>query len=90
MKREQSKMKTASARIVPFGAIGNKALVDEEEVRGLPKMKTIKEMSELTGLSYTMLRNLCLENKIVHIRAGKKYLINYDRFIDYLNGVGGA
>lgn len=83
-------MKTASARIVPFGAIGNKALVDEEEVRGLPKMKTIKEMSELTGLSYTMLRNLCLENKIVHIRAGKKYLINYDRFIDYLNGVGGA
>lgn len=83
-------MKTASARIVPFGAIGNKALVDEEEARGLPKMKTIKEMSELTGLSYTMLRNLCLENKIVHIRAGKKYLINYDRFVDYLNGVSGA
>lgn len=83
-------MKTAIARIVPFGAIGNKALVDEEEARGLPKMKTIKEMSELTGLSYTMLRNLCLENKIVHIRAGKKYLINYDRFVDYLNGVSGA
>lgn len=53
-------------------------------------MKTLKEMAELTCLSYTMLRNLCLENKIVHIRAGKKYLINYDRFVDYLNGVGGA
>lgn len=53
-------------------------------------MKTIKEMAGLTGLSYTMLRNLCLQNKIVHIRAGKKYLINYDRFVDYLNGAGGG
>lgn len=83
-------MKTANARIVPFGATGNKPLVNEVEPQGLPRMKTIKEMAELTGLSYTMLRNLCLENKIVHIRAGKKYLINYDRFVDYLNGVGGA
>lgn len=83
-------MKTASARIVPFGAIGNKPLVNEVEQQGLPRMKTLKEMAELTGLSYTMLRNLCLENKIVHIRAGKKYLINYDRFVDYLNGMSGA
>ncbi|MDE6389491.1 MAG: DNA-binding protein [Lachnospiraceae bacterium] len=51
-------------------------------------MKSIKEMVELTGFSYMHLRNLCLENKIVHIRAGKKYLINYDRFCDYLNGIG--
>lgn len=83
-------MKTANARIVPFGAVGNKPLVNEVEPQGLPRMKTLKEMAELTGLSYTMLRNLCLENRIVHIRAGKKYLINYDRFVDYLNGMGGA
>ena len=51
----------------------------------LPKMKTLREMSELTGLSYAMLRNLCIQNKIVYIRTGKKYLINYDRFIDFLN-----
>lgn len=51
----------------------------------LPKMKTLKEMSELTGLPYAMLRNLCIQNKIVYIRTGKKYLINYDRFIDFLN-----
>lgn len=48
-------------------------------------MKPIKEMVELTGLSYSFLRQLCMQNKIVHIRSGKKYLINYDRFIDYLN-----
>lgn len=83
-------MKTASARIVPIRTISNRPLVDEVEPQAIPKMKTIKEMVELTGLSYTMLRNLCLENRIVHIRAGKKYLINYDRFVDYLNGVSGA
>lgn len=83
-------MKTANPKIVPFEALGNRPLADEAEPQGLPRMKTIKEMMALTGLSYTMLRNLCLENKIVHIRAGKKYLINCDRFADYLNGVSGA
>ncbi len=66
----------------------NRQSVDSGELQKLPVMKSIKEMVELTGLSYMHLRNLCLENKIVHIRAGKKYLINYDRFCDYLNGVG--
>lgn len=61
---------------------------DNGELQKLPVMKTIKEMVELTRFSYMHLRNLCLENKIVHIRAGKKYLINYDRFCDYLNGIG--
>lgn len=66
----------------------NKQSTDNGELQKLPVMKSIKEMVELTGLSYMHLRNLCLENKIVHIRAGKKYLINYDRFCDYLNGIG--
>lgn len=55
------------------------------ELKKLPNMKSIKEMTQLTGLSYSFLRQLCLQNKIIHIRTGKKYLINYDRFIDYLN-----
>lgn len=66
----------------------NRQSADGGELQKLPVMKSIKEMVELTGFSYMHLRNLCLENKIVHIRAGKKYLINYDRFCDYLNGVG--
>ena len=65
----------------------NKQSADSGELQKLPVMKSIKEMVALTGLSYMHLRNLCLENKIVHIRAGKKYLINYDRFCDYLNGI---
>ena len=66
----------------------NRQSTDNRGLQKLPVMKSIKEMVELTGLSYMHLRNLCLENKIVHIRAGKKYLINYDRFCDYLNGIG--
>lgn len=52
----------------------------------LPKMKTIKEISKLSGLSYYYIRNLCLNNQIVYVRAGNKFLINYDRFAEFLNG----
>lgn len=51
----------------------------------IPTMLTIKELAELTGLSYNFIRLLCKQNKIIYIMTGKKYLINYERFIDYLN-----
>ncbi len=76
-----------NAKILPFEAIGKKTVTNEQEVIQPPQMLTIKQVTALTGLSYTFLRNLCMEKKIVHTRAGKKYLINYDRFVDYLNGV---
>lgn len=53
---------------------------------GIPQMLTIRELAEHTGLSESHIRKLCKTNKIKYIRAGVKYLINYDRFIDYLNG----
>ena len=53
---------------------------------GIPQMLTIRELAERTGLSESHIRKLCKTNKIKYIRAGVKYLINYDRFIDYLNG----
>lgn len=51
----------------------------------IPTMVGIKEASEMTGVSYDYLRKLCLQNKIVHIRAGVRYLINLEKLIDYLN-----
>ena len=51
-----------------------------------PQMITIKELANRTGLSESSIRTLCKTNKIQYIRTGVKYLINYDRFIDYLNG----
>lgn len=51
----------------------------------IPTMVTIRKAAELTGLSYNYLRQLCLSNKIIHVRAGSKYLINLEKLVDYLN-----
>ena len=49
------------------------------------KMVTLKEASSRTGVSYDWLRKMCINGKIVHVRAGNKYLLNWDRLVDYLN-----
>lgn len=62
----------------------------------LPTMATIKETWEFlekqakenntkNNLTEYRLRQLALNNQIVHIRAGKKILINIDKLIDFLN-----
>ena len=51
----------------------------------IPEMITIKECSARTGVSYDWIRKLCLQGRIIHIRAGNKYLINFGKFIAYLN-----
>lgn len=51
----------------------------------IPQMLTIKETSNKTGLSYDYIRKLCLQGKIVYVKAGTKYLINFGRFVEYLN-----
>ena len=52
----------------------------------IPEMLTIREVSNRTGLAYGYIRQLCLNDEIVCRRAGKKWLVNYGKFIDYLNG----
>ena len=54
--------------------------------RKIPTMLTIKEASEAVNLSAYRIRQLCITNQIVYIRAGSKYLVNLDKLIDYLNG----
>ena len=51
----------------------------------VPVMLTLDQAREKTGLSYDFLRKLCLQGKIVFIKAGSKYLINQDALITYLN-----
>ena len=53
----------------------------------IPTMLTIKETAERTNLPEFYIRNLVWENKIPYLKAGKKYLVNLNRFIDYLNAV---
>ena len=55
----------------------------------VPVMLPIKDVSAKTGISYESIRYLCLTTQITFIRVGRsggKYLINYKKFIEYLNG----
>lgn len=49
-------------------------------------MKSIKDASEETGLTYHCIRSLCLEGKIKFIKSGKKYYINMPSLIAYCEG----
>lgn len=51
----------------------------------IPTMVGIREAANKTGLSYDCIYKLCLQKKIVFVRAGKKYLINLEKFVEYLN-----
>ncbi len=51
----------------------------------IPTMVTLNEASAQSGLSYDYLRKLCLQKKIVYVRAGCKYLVNLEKLVEYLN-----
>lgn len=52
----------------------------------IPIMLPIKEVAKQTGLSYNYIRTLCLQNKIRYVKTGSKYLVNMNKFIEFLNG----
>ncbi len=56
----------------------------------IPTMLTIKEAADKTGVAAHFIRNLAIQNEIVHVRCGKKYLINLEKFIEYLNTSKGS
>ena len=50
-------------------------------------MLTIKEAAALVdGLTEYRVRQMCINDQIPHIMAGKKYLINKEELINYLCG----
>ncbi len=52
----------------------------------VPVMLTIKETSEKSGIPYSAIRKKCLCGEITYIKTGRKFLVNWNRFLDYLNG----
>ena len=60
-------------------------MMNNNVIELIPEMITLREAASRTGLPYSRLRKLCLQGKIVHIRAGSKFLINFGKLIDYLN-----
>ena len=56
----------------------------------IPEMIPIAEVCKrIPGLSYDFIRKGCLSGKIVHIRAGTKFLVNFGRLVEWLNTTHG-
>ena len=51
----------------------------------LPQMLTIKEAAKKAGLKPYFVRQLVLQNKIKYVKSGRKYLINLNSLIEFLN-----
>lgn len=61
-------------------------LTSPDETQTIPKMVTVKEAAKLTGMTEYFIRNKLRNNEIVYVKTGTKYLINFNLFIDFLNG----
>ncbi len=56
------------------------------KLTNVPRMLTIPETVAEFKLPEHFIRKLCSENKIVYVKAGKRTLINADKFVEFLNG----
>ena len=62
----------------------NEAISNVTELK-IPRMVPIQTVADECGFSYKTLWKMCKENQIVYIKAGNKYLINFEKFIEFLN-----
>ena len=56
-----------------------------DNIINIPTMLTIKETAKKTGLAEHYIRQLVLKNEICYIKAGRKYLVNLEKLVDYLD-----
>ena len=78
-------MLTALLRTNKNTAVRKEVLKMSNIVSITPKMMTVKQVSEQTGISEFHIRRLIKTNRIKYIRTGTKYLVNFDKFVEYLN-----
>lgn len=59
------------------------------ELPGCPTLLSLNELATKTGLSYSFLRRMIVEERQVpYIQVGTKYIINYSLFLQRLNEKG--
>lgn len=51
----------------------------------VPRMRTIRQTAELFGLPTHFVRQKVTNGEVVAVRAGRRFLVNIDRFAEYLN-----
>lgn len=56
-----------------------------KEQINIPHMLLAKQVAEQSGIPIYRIRQWVKENKIVYVKCGKKILINYDRFVEFLD-----
>ncbi len=56
-----------------------------EEIR-VPTMLTIRETAEFFGVPVHFVRSKVASGEVHAVRAGKKFLVNAQRFSEFLNG----
>ena len=50
-----------------------------------PKMLTIEQTAKAFGLPKNFIRQAVLDGRIIHVKAGKKHLINAQKVEEWLN-----
>ena len=50
-----------------------------------PRMRTIAETAKITGIAAYRIRVMCKTGEICALQCGSRWLVNLDRFIEYLN-----
>lgn len=56
-----------------------------ENKLNVPRMETIKRTAEIVGVPEYFVRQKVKSGDVVAIKAGRKALVNADKFIEYLN-----
>lgn len=51
----------------------------------VPQMETIKKTAEIFGLPVYFVRQKVTNGEIVAVKAGRKFLVNVEKFAEYLN-----
>ena len=65
-------------------------MLNKQNTSALPKMLTIRENAQVTGLHEYFVRQLVKQNRVTYVKAGCKTLINLDRLVEFLNEGEGA
>ncbi|MCL2047920.1 MAG: helix-turn-helix domain-containing protein [Defluviitaleaceae bacterium] len=63
----------------------NYELVMPKTMDNIPTMLTISETARQANMSEYCVRRLVKQGKIKHIKTGIKVLINWERFVHFLN-----
>lgn len=51
----------------------------------IPTMENIKKTAEIFGLPEHFVRSKVASGEVVAVRAGKRFLVNVEKFAEYLN-----